>query len=215
LLLTIGGHNLFAHAHDAQSDTLIRLERVTFDPRAGEPALTQALRFVPKAGPNTYLLQFDGPVQEAWKAAAAQAGAQLYGYIPEHAFIARIDSAALATVRALPFVRWVGLYHPAYQLDAALDASRNFGNVTIEAQTLPDADLDALSQTITGWGGTVTGRATNVIAGYLRATLPIARLSDLATQDAVLWVAPYTAPQLHNNIGALPKTSSLSAHPRT
>jgi hypothetical protein len=201
LLLTLGSRDLFAQAPDAQSDTLIRLERTTFDPSIGEPALAQALRSVPKSGLNTYLLQFNGPVQEAWKSAAAQAGAHLYGYVPEHAFIARIDSAALPAVRALPFVRWVGLYHPAYRLDATLDASREFGSVTIEAQTLPDADLDALSQTIAGWGGTIAGRSTNVIAGYLRATLPAARLGELAAQDAVLWVAPYAAPQLYNNTG--------------
>ncbi len=201
LLLALGGRNLFAQMPGAQSDTLIRLGRVTFDPSAGEPALARSLQSAPKDGPNTYLLQFNGPVQEPWKAAAAQAGAHLYGYVPEHAFIARIDTAALAAVRALPFVRWVGLYHPAYRLDAALDARRDPGSVTIEAQTLPDADLDALSQTISGWGGTVAGRAANAIAGYLRATLPAARLGDLAAQDAVLWVAPYAAPQLHNNIG--------------
>jgi hypothetical protein len=200
-LLAFGGRNLFAQAPDAQSDTLIRLQRATFDPSAGEPALAQALRSTQKAGPNTYLLQFNGPVQEEWKAAAAQAGARLYGYVPEHAFIVRMDSAALATVRALPFVRWVGLYHPAYRLDTALSAGQESGSITIQAQTLPDADLDALSQVIAGWGGTVVGHSTNAIAGYLRATLPAARLGDLAGQDAVLWVAPYSTPQLHNNTG--------------
>ena len=39
LLLTLGSRDLFAQARDAQSDTLIRLGRVTFDPRAGEPVL--------------------------------------------------------------------------------------------------------------------------------------------------------------------------------
>ncbi|HEU5098888.1 MAG TPA: S8 family serine peptidase [Roseiflexaceae bacterium] len=201
LLLALGGPNLFAQAPDSQSGAPIRLGRVTFDPLAGEPALAQALRSTEKAGPNTFLLQFSGPVQEAWKVAAAQAGAHLYGYIPEHAFVARIDGAALPAVRALPFVRWVGLYHPAYRLDTALDSSHAAGSVTIVAQTLPDADLDALSQTIADWGGTMVSRSANAIAGYLHAALPGARLGDLAAQDAVLWVAPYVAPQLHNNTG--------------
>jgi hypothetical protein len=200
-LLALGNLNLFAQAPDLQSGTLIRLGRVTFDPLAGEPALARSLRSAPTDGSGTYLLQFGGPVRDAWKTAAAQAGAHLYGYIPEHAFIARIDGAALAAVRALPFVRWIGPYHPAYRLDAALAAVSDSGSVTVEAQTLPDADLDALSQTIAGWGGTVAGRAVNPIAGYLRARLPAAHLGDLAAQDSVLWVAPYAAPQLHNNTG--------------
>ena len=52
LLLALGGRDLFAQAPDAQSDTLIRLERVTFDPSAGEPALAQALRSAPKGRPE-------------------------------------------------------------------------------------------------------------------------------------------------------------------
>ena len=36
LVLALGGRNLFAQAPGTSSDTLIRLERITFDPGAGE-----------------------------------------------------------------------------------------------------------------------------------------------------------------------------------
>ena len=55
-LLAFGGRDLLAQAPDAQPDTLIRLQRATFDPSAGEPALAQALRSTQKVGPNTVLI---------------------------------------------------------------------------------------------------------------------------------------------------------------
>src|SRR5262245_50233026 len=85
-------------------ESLIRLQRVTFDPRAGEPPIPTLLRAQVTNGPGIYLMQFDGPVTEAWKAAAVRAGAKLYGYIPDNAFIARLDSSTLSQVRTLPFV---------------------------------------------------------------------------------------------------------------
>jgi hypothetical protein len=201
LILALGNQHLFAQMPAAPSDTLIRLKSVTFDPGAGEPVLAHALRSAPESGPGTYLLQFGGPVQEAWKTAAAQAGVTLYGYIPDHAFIARMDAGAVDQVRALPFVRWVGPYHPAYRLDPTIASAQTAGGLTVEAQTLPEADLDALGQVIAGWGGVVEGQAASPIAGYLRARLPAARLSDLAARDEVLWVGRYSPPQLFNNIG--------------
>jgi subtilisin family serine protease len=140
-------------------------------------------------------------VQEAWKSAVQQAGAQLYGYIPDHAFIARIDAAAIGQIRALPFVRWVGAYHPAYRLAPSLAQATAAGDVRVTAQTLPDADLGALVAQIVAWGGQVESQASSPIAGYLRATLPASRLGSLASRSEVLWVDSYIPPQLANDIG--------------
>jgi hypothetical protein len=201
LLLALSSQHLLAQIPAARNDTLIRLKSVTFDPGAGEPNIAQSLRSAVQSGLGTYLVQFNGPVQEAWKAGAERAGARLFGYVPEHAFIAQMDASAVAPVRALPFVRWVGPYHPAYRIDSALAHLQDSGRVTVEIQTLPNTSLDALSKAIAGWDGTVADATAGAIAGYVRATLPASRLGDLAAQEGVLWVAPYAPPQLFNNIG--------------
>src|SRR5262245_36081629 len=119
MLIALGAQHLFAQVPPASPEQFIRLKQATFDPLAGEPAMPQWLRAAARGGQSTYPVQFAGPVQEDWKVAAERAGAKLYGYIPDHAFIARIEDAdALAQLRALPFVRWVGSYHPAYRLAA-------------------------------------------------------------------------------------------------
>jgi subtilisin family serine protease len=201
LLLAIGGQQLLAQVPPTPDSALIRLKSITFDPQAGEPAIPQSLRAPAAGGRSTYLVQFNGPVQEAWKTAVQQAGAQLYGYIPDQAFIARIDAAAVAQVRALPVVRWVGAYHPAYRLAPELARATAVGGIHITVQTLPDADMHTLATQIAAWGGQVEGQSASAIAGYIRAALPADRLGNLASRDEVLWIDSYIPPQLTNNIG--------------
>jgi hypothetical protein len=202
MLIALGAQHLLAQVPPAAPDPLIRLKQATFDPLAGEPAIPQSLRASATSGQSMYLVQFSAPVQEDWKATAERAGAKLYGYIPDHAFIARIKSAtALAQLRALPFVRWVGSYHPAYRLASDLPDARTAGAATVTIEALPDADLDALAAQIAGWGGAVVGRSSNQFGGYLRATVPAGQIDQIASQDGVVWVEQYIQPSLHNDIG--------------
>ncbi len=102
------------------------------------------------------MLQFTGPVQEEWKRSLAEAGVRLYSYIPEHAFIVQMDSAASEQIRSLPFVRWVGLFHPAYRLAGNLRTLMSAGNTaSIDAvvETLPDADPNLLAGQIAALNG--------------------------------------------------------------
>jgi len=124
-------------------------------------------------------------------------------YVPDFAFIARMDEATAGEVQTLPFVRWVGPYHPAYRLASALqtsEVSQTSEVWTVTIQTLPDADLDRLAKQVEGWDGQVQGRAANK-PGYLRLSLPANHLPDVAALDEVLWVEPYFEPQLYNNVG--------------
>lgn len=191
-------------AESTADAALIRLQGFTFDPLAGEPALGPSLKAAaPAAGPATYLVQFRGPVQDEWKTAAEQAGARLYGYVPDFAFVARMDAEAAQTVQALSAVRWVGLYQPAYRLapDLLRVQTAAATGETLSVLTLPDADLDALAAQVEALGGAVLGRATNAFDGLLRVALPAGQALTLARADGVLWLEPYLAPALHNDVG--------------
>lgn len=208
LVLGMGGVSPVPRLSPAQAagspPPLIRLQYATFDPLAGEPDIPSAQRATTlTAGPATFLVQFTGPVQEDWKAKVEATGARLYGYLPDYAFISRMDSTSVEQVRAMPFVRWVGPYHPAYRLAASLrtNSPANTLPVSITVQTLPEADLGGVTKQVESWGGKVQGQAVNTFAGYLRATVPADRLGDLAALDDVLWVEPYLEPKLNNDIG--------------
>ncbi len=193
-------------ARSSSPGPLIYLKAFTFDPVKAEPQLSaDTLATDVDARPSTSLIQFSGPVRTEWKEAVEAAGVKLYGYVPDYAFIARMDAATAAKVLKLPYVRWTGDYHPAYALSSDLvglqtqDASAGPTDVVI--QTLPDADLEELSQQINALGGVVHGVSVSQFAGYVKATLSPRRLSDLARADGVLWIEHDTEPVLYNDQG--------------
>ncbi|MBW3625071.1 MAG: hypothetical protein KY468_16860, partial [Armatimonadetes bacterium] len=81
-----------------------------------------ALAFL-RPGVQTALLQFAGPVRDEWKEAARHSGLQLLRYVPDFGYVARGDKNAFRAAVALPYVRWIGPYLPAYRVSPALPDS--------------------------------------------------------------------------------------------
>jgi hypothetical protein len=196
--MLVGVPSLFSQSQG--SSGMIRLQAVSFDPLR-QASLAQGPDVVDRNG--LYLVQFTGPVREEWKQSVQQTGARLYGYIPDHAFVARIDATRLEDVRALPFVRWVGPYQPAFKVapELAGPSVQNAEPIEILIQTLPDAGLDALEARLIGMGGALQGRAVNAVAGYVRVTLPADRVAELSSLDGVVWVERYNESELLNDTG--------------
>ncbi len=176
----------------------IRLRAGTFVPRSGEvPVLPAALSIEGYAAGEAgyYLVQFDGPVRESWKAAVTAAGGELLGYVPDYAFKVRMTPAAAGRVAALPRVAWVGLFQPAYKLDPALaDAGQGLVRVVVER----GGDVRRAAAAIGQGGATVLDESGELLlvatgAGQLAA---IARVLDVA------WIEPYVPFETHNDSGA-------------
>jgi subtilisin family serine protease len=186
----------------------IRLQYASFDPLKAEPPLPDTLQMQVAPGqPAMMLVQFSGPVQQEWKDAVQAAGAPLYDYIPDHAFLTHIDGDTAQALRSLPFVRWVGAYQPAYRLPASLSETAANAVETgqapldLEVATLPDADLASLVAQVQALGGSLQSQSSGDLAGYLRLSLPAAQVYSLAALDGVVWVQTYQPRQLLNDIG--------------
>jgi subtilase family protein/fibronectin type III domain protein len=166
----------------------IRLRAATFTPARGEqPDIPRGLAIAGyAAGQRGYfIVQFPGPVMDAWKAQVAAAGAELLDYIPDFAFKVRMTPEAADRVAALDSVAWVGLFQPAYKLDPALfraGAATRAYRVRIER----GADVAATVDAIAGAGVQIVGRGGNAVEiiaapGRLNA---IAHVLDVAEIEA-------------------------------
>ena len=166
----------------------IRLKAAIFTPARGEqpdipPGLTIAGYAAGQRG--YFIVQFAGPVMDAWKAQVAAAGAEFVDYIPEFAFKVRMTPEAAEQVAQLDSVAWVGLFHPAYKLDPALlrgaDAARLY-----RVQVERGANLDATVDAIAGAGAQVVERGGNVveIAAVPGQLIAIAHVLDVAEIEA-------------------------------
>ena len=102
----------------AQSNERIALRYATFDPLSGEPQIPDLLR----AGSRNclFVVQFADKPDERMRAALRGLGGDVVGFLPHRAHLVRMSATIAAQAAALPGVRWVGAYHPAYRIDASL-----------------------------------------------------------------------------------------------
>ncbi|MGD8441108.1 MAG: sialidase family protein, partial [Holophagae bacterium] len=108
----------------AMSD-VISLRAGTLVPGSSQPVVPKS---IPVADDNrVFLVQFETQSLSAWRDQLRGLGAEVLVWVPYNAHIVRMDPELVATVEALPFVRWVGPYEPAYRTDPnlldGLDAS--------------------------------------------------------------------------------------------
>jgi subtilisin family serine protease len=178
-------------------ETLIRLQFATFDPLQAEPSVPQHLKLTGyvagQAGP--YIVQFQGPVQTAWTEAVIASGGQIDSYLPDFAYIVRLDENSRAQVEQLDFVRWVGIYQPAYKLPPQLTASPiNLYRVHLASWS----DATQVRGSLAALSGGVEGEGTAlVISASFDQLAQIAQLPD------VLWIEEFRFFKKYNSAAAV------------
>lgn len=150
------------------------------------------------AGPY-HIVQFKGPVLEAQKKAVREAGGLLLDYIPNNAYLARLDGASKEAVQAMRFVRWVGPFETSFRLDPLLLERK--GAVTVTVQTLRSDDVDAVGAATGSLGGNVHEVNRSAWGGSLRAVVDGESLNAIASLSGVKWVEEYVPPRLMNDVG--------------
>jgi len=94
----------------------ISLTTAKFDPiRDGEPQIPLELK-EKEEDTTIYILQFIGPIKNYWKITLKEKGVKIYGYIPHYAFLVKMESSKKEEILSLPFIRWIGVYHPYYKI---------------------------------------------------------------------------------------------------
>lgn len=121
-----------------------------------------------------------------WKQKLEDLGGTLYWYIPDYAFLVEMDTSVLAKVQSLPFVRWVGIYQPAYKIHSYLLGRGSTENMAINILTSGTNPNPVVSE-VRSLGGEVLGTS----GGIIRAEVVASGVSKLATMNDVVWIEPW------------------------
>lgn len=173
-------------------DDYLRFRIATFDPLVAVPVWPGPLG-VP-TGTRLRLVQFHSQVLGPYRDAVTAAGAEILHFLPANALFVRCDDAVVASLRALPCVRWVGDLANACKLDAAL---RPFvlagGPAAIDCNLVlaTKADRVRVLGEIVQAGGQIVDACDGSV--MVQATLTAAQLLALLATDAVTWADPVGA----------------------
>ncbi len=171
---TVTGRGAFMH--DTRLGDLSFPEQLTVD-RARDPSY------------DLYIVQFIGPINGAWIESVRSTGAQVFGYLPQFSYMMALQPHALEIVRRLPFVRWVGLYEPAYKISPEL-LDLTEGTLAVTVSVLPGRDGSAVADRVARLGGQVLDTWTGWDGARVATILPASGLADLARVRDVSWIEP-------------------------
>ncbi|HEX6812357.1 MAG TPA: S8 family serine peptidase [Planctomycetota bacterium] len=170
----------------------LRLVAGTFDPLAGEIAVPEQLRSGPAQ--RLWVAQFAGAPTQRGRDAIEALGGQVLRYLPEHAYVVRLDASKLDALRQQPDIRWVGAFHPLYRLEPALVAGNTFtdGRPVRYHLVVADKKNDKpnLGAKVRAIGGVIDHEQPGSLLFTVTLTGP--QLLQVAGFDEVVWIDRWT-----------------------
>jgi hypothetical protein len=149
-----------------------------------------------------FLVQFEDRLQPAWRAELRLHRTELLRYVPEDAFVARLDGARLSELRALPFVRWVGPYRPDHKVHRALTApAAGAGPMDVAVLLSPAATAGETAATRQSFARLLQD-SRHRFGGVLRGRLAAGQLRRLAESSTVLWIEPAPRIKLFDEVSS-------------
>ncbi len=151
-----------------------------------------------------YIITFSGPIRNAWKEQMIACGVELVGYLPEFAYLSKLDINARSEVLSLPFI--VGMEPFSYELKYSEGA---FGaNPSALTHIDPNNDLiiqfdpdgaavrEKLMNDLIDLGGEIGSYSND----RLIVSINKAKLSTIARLENVLWLEPAPEFRYFNNV---------------
>ncbi|HNT77607.1 MAG TPA: S8 family serine peptidase, partial [Anaerolineae bacterium] len=197
----------------ADGEGLLRLRAGAFDPALGEPVMTPALmRALDNAQTGLRLVQFPGPIQEAWYAALEASGLHIITYIPDYAYLVWGNGAAVETVRMAAPLAWAGDYHPFYALHPDLtQVDRLPERVKVTVQVYAHSEAAIVIKDILARATVIQEPHPSLVYQNMKIEIAATDLTWLAALPGVVNVEPALEYQMMDEIQGQIMAGNLNA----
>ncbi len=176
---------------------------------AGQSDEHEPIAYTTQSIENTkkyYIVQFTGPVQDAWKQEITSLGASIYTYVPNNAFVFKMDENVRSRVDALDLVKWTGEYEPSYKYEPELTGNANIQlsgsgpetDSTYYVLLFSSEDNGKVTNAVISMKGKVLSGSGNI----LKVQIPASRLPEIAALNEVSWIEEYMQPEILNDVAA-------------
>ncbi|MEI8290241.1 MAG: S8 family serine peptidase [Verrucomicrobiota bacterium] len=171
----------------------IRLRNESIETESGPNRAAMAGQLRAKsAATGLFLVQFKDPLDQGQRAELSKAGVELLQYVPEDAFIAKLNQVSPASIAALKYVHWIGPYRQEHKVQARLQnaaplAAQTNAAVSVNVLLAPaatPAEIAAVCSRL----ATVHHESRLRQGIVVRGELSPGQLDNLAQSSAVLWV---------------------------
>ncbi len=168
------------------------------DTRNQEPNIPLELKIAEPITDNIYyIIQFTGPIRQEWFRDLSHQGVEPIGYLPHYSVLAKMNPPQKELIAALPMVRWVGIFQPAYKLQDVLLFTIGIKNIVI--MITPNEEITPVTEQININGGTIEEVIVTDFGKTIRAKIDGSMLSNIARLQEVLWIQEWTQADFCND----------------
>jgi hypothetical protein len=174
-------------------DYTINLRYAGFDPLTSLPGVAGDLKAAP--GNTVRLVQFHTVPLDEFRSQIEAMGGEVVRYIASHTHIVRMSDSVAQQVENLPYVRWVGEFHPAYRLSdeilssLVVGAPESLGEYSIEVFARGEDEQNTVGAMINNMGGEVMN--TNPFGHRMTVRLTPSMVVELAKRNEVHFMDPW------------------------
>ncbi len=192
----------------ASDPTVLKFKIGHFSTANGMPSYAKlGLERAPKSTEaDWYIVQFIGPVNDAWRSEVRRAGGKIHNdYIPNYGQVVKMNGDVKGKIEKLPFVQFVGYYQPAFRINPDLLNAPGFyapdepGKIMLQIATFEESDAKAVLEKLLSKKDIGYDRHGE---NYIRISIPsdqsIEIAKEIANYPEVFWVERYYQPVLHN-----------------
>ena len=194
---------LMALGNSPSSSDLIHLRTVTINTSQKAPDVSHGLRLMGLSSGDQayYIVQFTGPIKEEWKNKVKDVGGEFFDYLPNNAFIVKMDGDILDKVKGSREIKWIGLYQPDYKVNPQLTAKAQELEeaITVTVQTFEAEEIELVLNALQGLGGEIVASSGNKWGGMIRVRIAPSMISQIINLPSVKWVEEYIPPKLLND----------------
>ncbi|MAG55344.1 MAG: peptidase S8 [Planctomycetes bacterium] len=173
----------------------IKLKYARFDPLVDVPGVPTV--FIASASTRLWIVQYETQGTEAWRDVIRAMGGTDYLFLADHANVWDIDPRRVAEISALPFVRWIAPYHPAYRIEPELMNEQLQGYMAEPVRRINILTLkrgitqkQIVAKRIRAMGGTVV--MMSHYTHIMRADLTLQQIAAVAHMDEVQYLDRHT-----------------------
>jgi len=194
-------------------DNMLHLNRAPFDTQVGEPNVPTVLRAKRDGeGSSLHLVQFAGPIQQAWLDQLKADGVTPVHYLPTNGYLVWTDAAGRAKLdsqaKAKGALQYAGDYHPFYKLNDDLAApygksgkGPGSGQVEITVQVYSHPGINSTQNSIAALSSQQTQNWYDIL-NYRNARFVVneADIAAIAALPDVVWVGRYVQREMNDEV---------------
>lgn len=174
----------------------IRINGYDFDP------VTEASRFADDGLVTDYqIIQFNGPITANDKQAIEAMGVELLGYVPQFAYVARMNGVDTQMVQNHPLIRWVGDYNVAYRVSPNISTARSLdanASKLLSVSLFEGSDMETFGGLLAEKGIQVVSFIEDSLGAEVIMSASMGDLDEIARFEGISWVEESATPEFMN-----------------